>query len=336
LVVACLFLAPENSTAAGESAGYGEFYSVMPARMRELAEFFDSRPVAFESVLTSRNEASGKISEARMNARCQKNGSFHLLTVERVTGGPEMLEYCYGLNSKYCFELRKNKSRQSWLVSRFVDLTPNFDEAKQGFTGIFKHGFRPAVDGYLANLTAVHMAQGPVLPANLTDLPGFELKSLCRVGPGEKKLRAAFDFDMTDPVSSRKCKSDCLMDFDTTNWTPVRLEQTYKVDADETVYTWQQEFAKTGSKNYHIKLAIDSKTCSQSFTKFVSSSTSDLQVRVGDIPESEFTLSAFGLPEPPGVDWRKPFPYHLWTLGVGAVGFAGFFMLRWAAKRRTV
>ncbi|MCS6977776.1 MAG: hypothetical protein NZM31_12325, partial [Gemmatales bacterium] len=34
-------------------------------------------------------------------------------------------------------------------------------------------------------------------------------------------------------------------------------------------------------------------------------------------PESEFTLSAFGLPEPPGVTWERPTPWWLYGIAVG-------------------
>jgi hypothetical protein len=74
----------------------------------------------------------------------------------------------------------------------------------------------------------------------------------------------------------------------------------------------------------------------------------DYQLVEGDVPESEFFLSAFGLPEPVAanleqvglkpqpidVPWQKPMPPYVWVLtGVGictivAIGF------RYFARRR--
>jgi hypothetical protein len=55
------------------------------------------------------------------------------------------------------------------------------------------------------------------------------------------------------------------------------------------------------------------------------------------LPETrEFTLSAFGLPEPVGVKWEKPTPRYLWYLA--AAGGCGFFaaLFGWLARRRRV
>jgi hypothetical protein len=37
-------------------------------------------------------------------------------------------------------------------------------------------------------------------------------------------------------------------------------------------------------------------------------------------PTAEFTLTAFGLPEPHGVDWRRPTPWYVWLMGAGFAG----------------
>jgi hypothetical protein len=47
-------------------------------------------------------------------------------------------------------------------------------------------------------------------------------------------------------------------------------------------------------------------------------------------PESDFTLSAFGLPEPYGVVWKKPIPWYLWFIGSGV----SFLALGWYFRRR--
>ena len=49
---------------------------------------------------------------------------------------------------------------------------------------------------------------------------------------------------------------------------------------------------------------------------------------------TEFTLSAFGLPEPPGVTWPKPTPWYLWAAVAAAVCLVLAFVLRWLARSR--
>jgi hypothetical protein len=62
----------------------------------------------------------------------------------------------------------------------------------------------------------------------------------------------------------------------------------------------------------------------------------DLVVRA-EVPEREFTFSAFGLSEPPGVEWTKPTPWYIWAAAAGVLCLvlgAGFAWLRRRAGQR--
>lgn len=52
-------------------------------------------------------------------------------------------------------------------------------------------------------------------------------------------------------------------------------------------------------------------------------------------PQSDFTLSAFGLPEPYGVVWKTPTPWYLWFIGSGIAFLAVGWYLRRRVRRRT-
>jgi hypothetical protein len=53
-----------------------------------------------------------------------------------------------------------------------------------------------------------------------------------------------------------------------------------------------------------------------------------------DIPDREFMLTAFGLPEPKGVEWEKKTPVYVWLLlAAGVLGLLAV-VLAWLAKRR--
>jgi hypothetical protein len=56
----------------------------------------------------------------------------------------------------------------------------------------------------------------------------------------------------------------------------------------------------------------------------------------GEADEAEFTLSAFGLPEPPGVKWEKPTPRYVWFLAAAMVLGILAAGLRYLASRRAV
>ncbi len=51
------------------------------------------------------------------------------------------------------------------------------------------------------------------------------------------------------------------------------------------------------------------------------------------VAESEFTLTAFGLPEPLGVTWSKPTPWYLWLGLAGGLCLVGGVTFRWLKKR---
>jgi hypothetical protein len=61
----------------------------------------------------------------------------------------------------------------------------------------------------------------------------------------------------------------------------------------------------------------------------------EYELRVDEsVSDSEFTLSAFGLPEPVGVVWEKKTPVYVWLLVAAAVlGMLALFF-RWLAQRR--
>ncbi|HZZ82433.1 MAG TPA: hypothetical protein VFE62_28295, partial [Gemmataceae bacterium] len=72
--------------------------------------------------------------------------------------------------------------------------------------------------------------------------------------------------------------------------------------------------------------------------KIESTKRIDYELEVNDnVPDSEFTLSAFGLPEPGGTEpLNKPIPMYVWILvGAGASG-ALAFAFRYLARRRRI
>ena len=54
-----------------------------------------------------------------------------------------------------------------------------------------------------------------------------------------------------------------------------------------------------------------------------------------NVPETEFTLSAYGLPEPQGVSFSKPTPRYAWLLAAAGGSAALAVGLRFLARRRT-
>lgn len=59
----------------------------------------------------------------------------------------------------------------------------------------------------------------------------------------------------------------------------------------------------------------------------------EFNLKEADVPESDFTLTAFGLPEPSGIKRGRPFPWYLALAGIGTACLGVFFFLRSRAKR---
>ena len=53
-----------------------------------------------------------------------------------------------------------------------------------------------------------------------------------------------------------------------------------------------------------------------------------------ELPDQEFTLTAYGLPEPVGITWSKPTPRYLWFLVAAGVFIAIAVGFRFLARRR--
>jgi len=104
-----------------------------------------------------------------------------------------------------------------------------------------------------------------------------------------------------------------------------------------------QDIIATGKIEIHIDYKFDNgvpipvryyQTGSRSNgTKFREEFTYDWSVPARSLPESEFTLSHYGLPEPVGVVWERRTPVYVWLfVAAGALLTLGIFF-RWLARR---
>lgn len=66
-------------------------------------------------------------------------------------------------------------------------------------------------------------------------------------------------------------------------------------------------------------------------TTAVSESRTKL-VKLGGLSDTDFTLSAFGLPEPFGIEWEKPIPWGLYIIG-GTLGMVVLMGVIWRIRR---
>ena len=143
-----------------------------------------------------------------------------------------------------------------------------------------------------------------------------------------------FSYEGTDPETNKPCRLDSILEFDLgMHCLPAKLHQTFQFGEKNVIYDWRREWSKTSDRSYTVERSDEMKIISGGVTK--RRSTKDiLKISTRDLPESDFTLSAFGFPEPPGVEWKKPFPYYLVAAGVGVVCMGVFFFLRLRSQHK--
>lgn len=341
LVLICFFLVHSKEAALADSE---EAVQILRSRVSKevgkLSESFQAKAITIENKSESVFQGGAKSETVDL---IKKHGEWYVMVIENKSGASQTdPEFSYAINSKYSFELTKKRPGTAWLLSKVVFVTPDFDEKKAHFTLLLEGGFRHIVDNYISSLTAIWMvhrspADGGVETEKLFDLPGFQLNSVSLDATNQNTLRANFDYDVTEPTSKKVCRSNCVVEYDLgMHCLPTRLHQTYKVGSRKVVHEWRRNWVKKGNDNYTVTVAVDMDNITDGITKQIFRVRSNVAVSMHDLPESDFTLSAFGFPEPPGVEWSKPFPWYLMVTGIGMACLGAFFFLRARARRLRV
>jgi hypothetical protein len=161
----------------------------------------------------------------------------------------------------------------------------------------------------------------------ITD-PGFKLEGISEIRDGGKPLvRVAFSFD--SGKHSVKYRDAYLLLSPTANWALVRAEMDETTWRHET-YANRNRYDERGEPILAESHRTNQYLQANAFEEFLCEFTR-LDRKV--VPESEFTLSAFGLPEP---DWAEPVRpasrIHYWFIGAAVVLFAVALWLRRRAR----
>lgn len=215
--------------------------------------------------------------------------------------------------------------------------------------------------GRTSNNSTVEFASrsSTVEPWKIAEIPGFRLRSISTDGPRQNILHVDFDYEaaneknewvrsvVPDESQARVVASyrdvnkqknnvnvNCQMDFDIeAKCYPVKSHQVLKNGSVETILDWTRDLTETKENEYELRSLIQLKKKSGSVVTLLEETKEETVFSLNDSPESEFTLSAFGLPEPPGIEWKKPFPWYLVFAGIGIVCLGIFFFLRSRAQR---
>jgi hypothetical protein len=177
-----------------------------------------------------------------------------------------------------------------------------------------------------------------VEPGKIEELPGFQLHSISVNGSRQNILRVNFSYEVVDANRKRTGVADCQIDFDLeAKCYPIKSHQILKNGEGEYILDCSETLTQKSENEYEVKSLKSfsqlKKSSNDVGSRLFEEINSKTVFSLDDPPESDFTLSAFGLPEPPGIEWNKPFPWYLVFAGIGTACLGVFFFLRSRSKR---
>lgn len=224
-------------------------------------------------------------------------------------------------NLQYAATLRKPNGGDAWVLT----------ELKQHAKDLPEHSFEAQ--------SCPWMELGNVPVKELLQEPGFVV-TLVETVPGQTGTalsRAHFSYDGSRGNSSDSVKSGYI-DFDVTHsYRPVAYQFQIKSKNENGVARGTVEYEtsegipvpKVITDEIEIRAARKGLIFGKQLATFVKVEYNT------DVRDEDFRLSAYGLPEPRGMIWRKPTPWYLWFIAGGAflVGI-GVLLGRRVARRK--
>ncbi len=279
------------------------------------------------SIARSPTDQQGRVTEVRM--RCRHLGDFSL-SETLTTPDPSRLEAEPGVvavNDKYYFDLRQPKSGAGWAVQEFRDFRiPAQKDKPSYFT------FRGRPDPVNRGGFPYRLASRDWLPG-LVDQPWFKITRVSH-GGGHPAHHVLVDYEFPDPdVPGLHQHGRVVLD-PTNQWmvTWNGHNSTHRGGTKRTTRVGEFQPCQDG-----ILLEIGARVTVTSDVPRFKDHTRDDVLTVTftreQAREDEFFLSAFGLPEPPGMERSRFNSGWLWLMAT-AVGLIAITTLFVALKRR--
>lgn len=233
------------------------------------------------------------------------------LLIRKQRQGESERETVHAINSRYGFVLTKNND--GWLLSEIhldqpskVRVSPNkllLDDIRSWAAAHF-----------------VAMAPGTPMLIDLIAEPSFKVKKVESVKRQGEELQA-LHFSYQTVVSKTPIAADGVMFFDAGRHWIQRAVECRQHFADPATTTVEFEYdGRIGELprlvRQHIRTTVNERSGGVGLSETERSFELSIEP---DVPESEFTLSAFGLPEPRGIAWDHPSRIGWWVGGAGVL-----------------
>jgi hypothetical protein len=234
----------------------------------------------------------------------------------------------YGKNNRYRFVLVRKTSQEGWILRDCsMEQGDSSTTSKTGQTEPMETLVREAVNPWLIPTPNgnIHFSAEEV-----NSIPGFEIQSIDLEG-STPKVSFTYILDSKHPIVTR-----CSVVFDANKFfIPINIE----IHDDDVASGYRsskisnREVEVINSRSIKVTFRSEIKTQFKD-TKIHTLADYSTTIHYERVPESEFRLTAFGLPEPVGVVWEKKTPVYVWLLvAAGVLGLLAL-LFRWLAHRR--
>jgi len=243
-----------------------------------------------------------------------------------ATGSTEV----FGHNPQYSFWLKGTKER-GWILVSLLKSGQQPD-GPSSMVALQLDGHREAIEAAV-RLDPDGQLLGDIVQSSRTRITSVTAKS----EGGVELVEVKFEYT-AEPEAPRKLLGGFLLLDPARGWLPVsyttRVKNKVGIGTCTTEFKYREGISSPPNRlMYRQEYQLSSQTAPWSQI-----GTSERELRVPSrLPDTrEFTLTAYGLPEPVGVTWDKPIPRYIWFLagaaifGILAVGF------RYLARRRSL
>ena len=239
-----------------------------------------------------------------------------------------------GCNSRYSFGLTKNQERSGWLL-QYVS-----EQDLKTLTGKYHPRYIARNVGFAAVFELAWNTGGLKFPEAFSD-ERFSVEKVTNVDfDGSKCVR--LDYSYTPAKVSIEVVRDQELPQHTSGFAIYDPSLNWAIRQSEVSHSQAQGPPLVARVTMSYQRG-KGEVCFPKFAEVTIHPGSKLEERDSfevktierrEIPESEFTLSAFGLPEPEGVMWAKPRKSRTWLWLAGAAGVSALIAIGFSRLRR--
>jgi hypothetical protein len=324
--------------ALGSPQGFGQESEELKQRILQEAPSRSEEYVRLsgelQGVLSISNTGTIDDGEYHAHMEYQTNGKGKVLKVVTKSTSKGMVEQddeeVYGLNPRYAFTLKRKSSSSPWILTDLIKRSSSTDLGRVGF----------CLNEYLRCVTyGVLLDHEPL--AEVVHKPGFQIGQCRKVQRnGEDLVETAFTYTKVESKGKKSTLKGTLFFAPNRYW----CMRSGEIQETGDIVSGTQKFQLTQVDNGGVLPPLS--RLYESDGDYVSSYgeknrqriRSDVTLRqVTPLPsDEEFTLTAFGLPEPAGME--QPLNrWYLWAALAGIICLGLAALLGWWTRRtRTI